>query len=119
MLRIKMLGRRGETIAKEYLLKSRYKIIAENYKLGRREIDLIAQKNKEYIFVEVKTRLKTADSLQENPLTARQTRNLKIAIANYAQKNKIDFDRVRFDLIFILVDRDKNTAGLKHYRDIF
>lgn len=115
----KILGDRGELIAKEYLLKNNYQIIATNYKSSYQEIDIIAQKNKEYIFVEVKTRLKNRESLVENPLSARQVRNLKTAILNYARKNKINLDCVRLDLIFILVDQDKNTAGLKHYRDIF
>ena len=118
MLKTKILGRRGETAAQKYLLKNNYKIIAANYKSSYQEIDIIAQKNKEYIFVEVKTRLKNKESLTENPLSARQVKNLKIAILNYADKNKINLDCVRLDLIFILVDQNKNTADLKHYRDI-
>ena len=119
MLEIKKLGRRGEEIACEYLLKNKYKIIARNYKKGYQEVDIIAQKNKELIFVEVKTRLKNKESLFENPLLVRQVKNLKIAILNYAHDNKIDLEKIHLDLIFILVDKNKKTADLKHYRDIF
>lgn len=119
MLEIKKLGSRGEQIACEYLLKNKYQIIARNYKHSYQEIDIIAQKNKEYVFVEVKTRLKNKESLFENPLSARQVKNLKIAILNYAHDHKFNLELLRLDLIFILVDKNKSSAELKHYRNVF
>lgn len=112
-------GNRGETIAREYLGRQGYIIIASNYRAGHLEIDLIAKQDNQIIFIEVKTRLKTADSLRENPLTKWQTANLKRAIVDYCYKNRINFDLVRLDLIVILIDRHKKMAELKHYRDIF
>lgn len=119
MLETKILGRQGELIAEEYLLKNNYKIIAANYKSGYQEIDLITLYKKDYVFIEVKTRLKNKESLVENPLAARQVKNLKKAILKYVAQNKLSLDRVHLDLIFILVNDNKNCADLKHYRDIF
>jgi len=119
MLETKKLGERGELIAKEYLLKNNYKILAANYKSGYQEIDIISKKNKDYIFIEVKTRLKNSESIKENPLSKRQVKNLKIAILNYAYENKINLELIHLDLIIILVDYDKRRATLKHYRDVF
>lgn len=119
MLETKILGQRGETAAQKYLLKNNYRIIATNYKSSYQEIDIIAKKNKEYVFVEVKTRLKNKESLKENPLSPFQVKNLKIAILDYTYKNKINLDYIRLDLIIILVGRNKNSAELKHYRDVF
>lgn len=115
----KILGQRGEAAAKKYLLANNYKIIAANYKSGHQEIDIITYKNKEYIFIEVKTRLKNAGSQQEDPLSSRQVKNIKIAILDYAYKNKLDLESIRLDLIFILVDKKKGSAELKHYQNIF
>lgn len=115
----KIIGDRGEILAKEYLQRHDYRIVGTNYRSGHLEIDLIAKKNNQLIFFEIKTRIKTADSLKENPLTKWQIANLKRAIGDYCYKNRINFDAVHLDLIIILVDRDKKKAELKHYRDIF
>ena len=119
MQETKILGQRGEAAALKYLIKNYYQIIATNYKSGYQEIDIISKKNENFIFIEVKTRLKNKESLNENPLSSFQVKNLKIAILNYAYKNKINLDYIRLDLIFILFDNGKNTAELKHFRDIF
>ncbi|MHB8903646.1 MAG: YraN family protein [Patescibacteria group bacterium] len=113
------LGKRGEAAALKYLIKNNYNIIAVNYKSGHKEIDIIAKKGGKYIFIEVKTRLKNKESSAENPLSFLQVKNLKAAILNYARENKLNLDSVYLDLIFILVDKKKNRAELRHYRDIF
>jgi putative endonuclease len=113
------LGRQGELLAKDYLLKRGYKLIAVNCRLGRREIDLIVRQGRQPVFIEVKTRLQTPDSLSENPLTSRQALNLKRAIIAYCFKNRLNPETARLDLIVILVDRAKKLARLKHYRNIF
>ncbi len=110
---------RGESLARKYLCRSGYRIIDRNYRLGRQEIDLIARLKNRVVFIEVKTRIKTADSQRENPLTPRQNKGLKKAIAAYCLKNRFNLDLIRFDLIIILVDRHWINATLKHYRDIF
>ena len=50
------LGKFGESEAEHYLKKKRYKILEKNYRGRLGEIDIIAEKKKEIIFVEVKTR---------------------------------------------------------------
>jgi putative endonuclease len=54
------LGKRGEQLALQEYLKVGYKLVAQNVRLhGYRqigEIDLIVQKDRELVFVEVKTR---------------------------------------------------------------
>ena len=56
-------GANGETIATKYLVKKGYDIVALNYKSRFGEIDIIAQRDDEIVFVEVKTRYE--DSLYE------------------------------------------------------
>jgi len=46
----------GERFAREYLEEKGYKIIEQNYKTKYAEIDLVARKGKELVFVEVRTK---------------------------------------------------------------
>jgi len=115
----KNLGNRGESLAKEYLQRHGYKIVASNYRAGHLEIDLISRYRNQLVFIEVKTRLKTAASQDDTPLVKWQVKNLKRAILNYCLENHIRLDVARLDLIVILVDQQQQKAELKHYRDIF
>ena len=55
----KIKGNLGENIACEYLEKDGYRIITRNFNCFYGEIDIIAIKNSELIFIEVKTRKNT------------------------------------------------------------
>lgn len=114
----KNLGNRGEEIAKSYLITNGYSFVTKNYRAGRREIDLIFYQKNKLIFIEVKTRVKTKDSLLENSLSVRQTKNLKKAIVEYCLEKSVSLDRVRLDLVNILIDEKEHCAQLKHYKDI-
>lgn len=115
----KDLGNRGELLAKRYLISSGYKIIATNYRYGHLEIDIIAKKNHEYVFVEVKTRINDSESRSEAPLTSWQSKNIKRAMIDYCYNNRINLEATRFDLIIILVSKSLDRATIKHYEDIF
>ncbi len=55
----KDVGKRGETIAAEYLKKQGFTIVAKNYRLSHDEIDIIAEDEKYIVFAEVKARAQT------------------------------------------------------------
>jgi len=50
------IGKQGEEFARNYLIENGYTIVAMNYRFGRGEIDIIADKDGMLIFVEVKTK---------------------------------------------------------------
>ena len=50
------LGRAGESIACDFLVKNGFQIVKRNYTVRGGEIDIIAENEKYIIFVEVKTR---------------------------------------------------------------
>ncbi|MCD4760453.1 YraN family protein [bacterium] len=52
----KTLGQRGENIARTYYQKLGWKLIKQNYWTPQGELDLVLEKNKEILVVEVKTR---------------------------------------------------------------
>jgi putative endonuclease len=41
------IGRRGENIAADYLVKQGFEIVARNYRFGKAEIDLIVNRSKD------------------------------------------------------------------------
>jgi putative endonuclease len=112
------LGCRGEMLAKRYLATSGYEIMDANYRVGRRELDIIARQGRITAFIEVKTRIQTAASRTEDPLTAAQARRLQQAALAYCRQKHIALDTIRWDLIVILVNAGGRRAELKHYRAI-
>ncbi len=118
MIKTKNLGDWGEALAKQYLKKHGYHFINQNYRAGHCEIDLIFTDEKQYVFIEVKTRIDNPESEQENPLTRWQTKNLQGALIDYSFKNHINLENTRLDLIIILANKEKKSAKIKHFQDI-
>lgn len=118
MISSKKLGVWGEEIAKFYLLKNGYQFITQNHHESRREIDLIFKHDQEYIFIEVKTRVENSFSNAEDPLGAKQTNNLKIALAAFCIKRGIKLENARLDLIIILANSETRRARLEHFKNI-
>lgn len=115
----KRLGNKGEQLAKDYLISKNYEVIETNYRCDHFEIDIITRKNKNLIFFEVKTRLKSNLSVEEIPLSSWQIKNLKKAIVHYCVKNRHCLENTRLDLIIIIANQKDGLATLKHYLDIF
>ncbi len=119
------MGARGEKAATEYLKKLNYVILETNFcnPAGRRlgEIDIIARDDQELVFVEVKTRrLPTAGlTLPEENITASKLYKLNKVACFYISKNKLFSSTYRFDAITLVADQEKNTATLKHFKNIF
>jgi putative endonuclease len=111
------LGRAGEALAKTHLENSGYEILDENWTYGKAEIDLIAYKNKVIIFAEVKTRTGTGFGQPEDFVDARKQKLLADAADEYIYLMNHQGD-VRFDIIAILFDKNKNYI-LNHIEDAF
>ena len=92
-------GKFGEQKALSYLVEKKYKIIETNWRYQKSEIDIIASKNNELVFVEVKTRTNSVVS-QENLISIAQQKRIIYAADYYINKNKIDLN-IRFDLIYV------------------
>lgn len=103
----KELGNFGEQIASEYLQKENYKIIKRNYYCRKGEIDIIAQKQKEIIFIEVKTRTNNSYGMPAEAVNPIKQRNIK-QVANYfLYKNNLLDTFTRFDVIEIKLVKGK------------
>jgi len=114
----KRVGQFGEQLAREYLVKYGYQIIAGNVKTSYQEIDIIAKQNNLLIFIEVKTRTSTKFGQADEAVTSQKVSNLKKAIENYIYENNLELDNARADLIAVDIDKSKKIAKIKHYKNI-
>ncbi|HEY9087935.1 MAG TPA: YraN family protein [Anaerolineaceae bacterium] len=71
-----MVGRWGENVAAEYLKNRGYTIVARNRRTPYGELDLIASKGAELVFVEVKTRTNNAFGLPEEAINPAKAQHL-------------------------------------------
>lgn len=107
----------GEKIAEKYLLEKGYKIIGHNYWKPWGEIDIIAKKNSNLIFVEVKTRENrySDNFLPEQSVNYSKSRKLKKICQTYLTENKYHFNQKwQIDILAILVDDKLEKAKINH-----
>lgn len=121
----KSLGQLGEDAAVEFLKKQGYKVVARNFKnrVGRQvgEIDIIARKNGEIVFVEVKTRNleNYGDTLPEENITPAKLRKLAKIANIYIKYNKLLDAPYHFDALSVWIGADHQAAKIKHLENIF
>lgn len=111
------LGEAGEILANSYLQKKGYKILAQNYRWARGEIDLIAEKDDLLIFVEVKTASSQRFGAPETWVNQKKQRQIGMVAEKYLQEHEIEDVDCRFDVIAI--EMRQNTHSIKHIENAF
>ena len=113
------LGKWGEEYAVGYLRDKGYEIIQQDWRIGHRDIDIIARTpdRTTVVFVEVKTRTSDIITKPEDAIDIRKIRNIGIAATAYEKEQYIT-DMLRFDIITIVGNCDDN-AQLEHTKDAF
>jgi putative endonuclease len=111
-------GIKGEQIAGNFLLNKGYKILHNNWRFERKEVDIIAEKDDLLVFVEVKTRSRTDFGFPEDAVNKRKQQFLKIAADAFMDSNK-GYVKLQFDVVSILVDKQGTVAELLHIEDAF
>ena len=97
----KRLGKLGEDIACELLLKSGYKILERNFTTKVGEIDIVAQDGNSLVLVEVKTRFPGQFSLPEEAVTPFKIRHIARAGEYYQLLHPNNLDGPRIDVVAI------------------
>lgn len=109
-------GWTGEKIAEKYLLEKGYDILSKNWRTQHKEVDIIASKDNDIVFVEVKTRNHSLKKAREC-VDKKKTQNIITSANRYVLKNKITLN-VRFDIIAIDIAQD-NTYSIEHIESAF
>ncbi len=112
-------GQRGEQAARRYLQRRGYHILAQNVRLGRGEIDIIASKNEVLAFIEVKYYKKRNDALLAVHRDKRR-RLIQAASLWLRQHREYSDARCRFDVVLV-TDRQPSWPAmqLEHIPDAF
>jgi putative endonuclease len=111
------LGRDGEQIAKDFLEGAGYRILAQNWRYGRAEVDLIASHDQKIIFIEVKTRRSTDHGAPEDFVDWKKEKQLEFASSAYIERLNHQGE-IRFDIIAIVFE-NKDLYQLNHIEDAF
>lgn len=112
------LGRQGEDRAVEWLKKKGYKILDQNYYTRYGELDIICEKSREIVFVEVKTRRSSQFGSPEEAVTYRKIQHMKHAALLYLSEKNIPYRGMRFDVIAIRVSSD-GSENINHIENAF
>lgn len=103
-------GKLGEEIAKEFLKKKGYKILEQNYKTKYGEIDLVCQRGKELIAVEVRTKIGDLYGSPEESLTKKKLRKVWL--------NALARGAGRVDAVCVVLGYDGKVERLGYYENI-
>lgn len=114
---IHSLGNRGENAATEYLRSNGYVIRDRNWKTGRHEVDIIAEKGDFIVFVEVKTRSENYISTPEDAVTVPKQRSIIFVASTYIRRYKIEKE-CRFDVIAV-VKGSGQQLKIEHIKNAF
>jgi putative endonuclease len=111
------LGKWGEEMAAEYLLRQGYTIMERDWKSGHRDLDIIALDGNTVVFVEVKTRRNRLFTEPEMAVDYQKIRNLQQAANHYIKYRHIN-QEVRFDVITVVGSMNE-TPSVEHIKDAF
>ena len=106
-------GRQGEKLARDFLLKKGFEILDTNWRFQHKEIDIVAIKDNEIVFVEVKARRNTTFGRPEEAVDYKKQKHLIEAAEAYIIDKDINMN-VRFDVISII-----NNSQIRHYPNAF
>ncbi len=109
-------GNIGEERARAYLLSKGYKIRHTNWQAGKLELDIVAEKDKVLVVVEVKTRSTDYFEHPQEAVTLKKIRNLVNAAQEYIYRFDWQYE-TRFDIISVIPE--KEIFRIEHIEDAF
>lgn len=112
------IGKSGEEIAANYLLKKGYKILFRNYHSQFGEIDIIALDKDTLAFIEVKTRSSNFEVAFSSVSFSKQQKLTKTALDFMSKNYEYEDFLTRFDVIVVLFDQQEEYR-IKHLIDAF
>lgn len=111
------LGAFGERVAVHRLEAAGMTVVAKNVRVAPGEIDIVATDGTDMVFVEVRTRKAQPGAAAESLTPTKLDRMWNCAMA-YCEREGIDPDRARLDLISIDLALDGRAEVVEHFRGL-
>jgi len=111
------IGKRGEQIAKDYLIAQGMQVVEQNWRYGKTEIDIIGIQNDMLIFIEVKARIHTTRRYPDAAVSIQKQKNILHTAFAYLEEMNWEAE-VRFDVLSIHIDESGNGRCF-HIQDAF
>jgi len=111
------LGRKGESLAVQFLLTKGHQILETNYRYEHKEIDVISVLEDVLVFTEIKSRSSYSFGFPEEAVSTRKQNLLKQAAEYYCLQHP-QYLKIRFDVVSILI-RNDGTTEILHFEDAF
>jgi putative endonuclease len=99
------LGTNGEDIAAQWLVQHGYQLLHRNWRHKQYEIDIIATKDGQLHFFEIKTRHRTKAGHPEDSVTKKKFRNLQRAADEFLSRHA-EYRWIRFNVLAITIEKD-------------
>ena len=111
------VGKIGEDLAARFLEENGYKIVEQNYKTRYSEIDLVATKGKDLVFVEVRTKIGENFGTPEDTLNNKKLNKVRFNALSYVAFKKWQ-GHIKIDAICIVLKANYAVLRLNHYENI-
>jgi len=113
----KKIGNFGEKLAEKFFEKKGYQVIKKNWSVPEGEIDLICQKDKEILFVEVKTRTKKGYGWAEDSVDENKLKRINAAIDEFLMQNP-KYDEYSPSLDILVIEIFDLIPKFVHYENV-
>lgn len=108
------IGERGESLAIEYLKSLNMKILDQNYRTRRGEIDIIAYDRGTIVFIEVKSRINRKYGEAMEAVDEQKQRKIYQTAKSYLHQEKRYHTNCRFDVIEVYLYEDIEINHIVH-----
>lgn len=110
------LGRTGERLAAEELIRRGYRLLERNFRCRYGEIDIVAEEGDDLVFVEVKTRRGVAYGLPEEAVTLRKQRKLVELAWYYLDLHSCSERSWRIDVVAVQLSSGGKFEEIRIYQ---
>ncbi len=110
------LGRTGERMAGEALVRQGYSILERNFRCQYGEVDLVAEHEGELVFVEVKTRRGMAYGRPEEAVTFRKQQKILEVASYYLDVHDCSLRSWRIDVVAVQFNQAGKFEEIRIYQ---
>ncbi len=119
MSKPQQIGAQGEKLAQQFLRRRGYQILETNWSSVFGELDIVAEKDGQLVFVEVKARRSADTATALAGITAAKQERMIKAVYQYLRDSATDEDiQWRIDVIAVAID-GRDSAKIAHVEDAF